>query len=124
VEINREEKKYTLIPTRPTAPILKARIKVHKKDYPIRPVVNNINSPTLNIAKYLKKILLDLIKLPYTYNVNNSPILAKDLMNLKITPQHRCITLNVKDLYVNIPIKEKLDMYLGNNNIDRLQNNV
>ena len=110
------------MPTKLTAPKLKARIKVHKQEYPIRPVVNNINSPTHDIARYFNKILLNLIELPYTYNVSNSSTLAMDLTKLRITPQHKCITLDVKDLYVNIPIKEILDIvnkHLRRNNIDK-----
>lgn len=67
-------------------------------------------------------MLLDFIKLPHTYNANNSSTLAKNLTKLKITPQHGCITLDVKDLYVNIPIKEtvnRVNKYSERNNMDR-----
>jgi len=37
----------------PTPPKLNARIKIHKPNNPIRPVVNNINAPTYKIAKKL-----------------------------------------------------------------------
>jgi hypothetical protein len=36
----------TLIPQKPTAPKLQVRLITHKEQYPIRPVVNNINAPS------------------------------------------------------------------------------
>jgi phosphodiesterase/alkaline phosphatase D-like protein len=41
----------------PTPPKLNARIKIHKPNNPIRPVVNNITAPTYKIAKKLNDIL-------------------------------------------------------------------
>jgi hypothetical protein len=62
------------------------------------------------------------MQLPYTYNVHNAATLANNLTKLKITPQHRCVTLDVRDLYVNIPIKETVNIvnqHLKNDNMDK-----
>jgi hypothetical protein len=119
----RDNKKINaLVPSKPTAPKLQARIKVHKDDYPIRPVVNNINSPTHDTTKAFNKILQESMQLPYTYNVHNATTLANNLTELKITPKHRCVTLDVRDLYVNIPIKETVNIvnqHLKNRNMDK-----
>ena len=42
---------------KPTLPILKAGIKLHKPDKPIRPVINNINTPSYKGAKHLVKLV-------------------------------------------------------------------
>ena len=42
------------------------------------------------------------------YNTINSNTLANELVNLKINNHHRLLTLDIKDLYVNIPIQETL----------------
>ena len=34
-----------------------ANIKTHKEDYPIRPIVSFIDSPTYELAKFLSKLL-------------------------------------------------------------------
>jgi len=40
----------------------------------------------------------------------NSVTLAQDLMKLNINNKHRLITMDIKDLYVNIPITESIDI--------------
>jgi len=42
------------------------------------------------------------------YTINNSTDLANNLTKLKINDNHRLITLDIKDLYVNIPIDETI----------------
>jgi hypothetical protein len=89
-------------------PTLKAQIKIHKSDYPIRPVVNNINFPTYKISKLLVNKPNGYLNRGRHYNVKDSITLDRDLTKLKIDEKHRMITFDIKDLYVNIPIKETL----------------
>jgi hypothetical protein len=84
---------------KPTAPQLQIRLKTHKENYPIRPVVNNINAPTYKLASFLNNLLLHLIQLHNTYNVQNSAQLAKDLTTIKIHEHHRCVTGYKRPLY-------------------------
>jgi len=86
---------------------LNTRIKIHKPNNPIRPVVNSINAPTYKIAKKLNDILKQCLQLKNQYNTPSSEILARDITTLKIN-EHRMITYDIKDLYVNIPIEETL----------------
>jgi len=44
------------------------------------------------------------------YNTINSNTLANELVNLKINSRHRLLTLDIKDLCVNIPIQETLNL--------------
>jgi hypothetical protein len=53
-------------------PTLKAQQKLHKKDIPIRPVINNRTAPAYKLAKHLAKILNQYILLNNYYNVSNS----------------------------------------------------
>ena len=55
----------------PMIPTITGLVKVHKEDYPIRPVINWKNAPAYKFAKMLTKKLLTYIPLPYTYNVNH-----------------------------------------------------
>ena len=65
---NKKQMKF-LIQTKPQPPTLKAQIKIHKPDNPIRPIVNNINAPAYKISKYLVNKLNDHLNLKYYYNV-------------------------------------------------------
>jgi len=92
-----------MIQIKPIAPKLNALIKTHEEDNPIRPVINNIQAPSYKLAKHLNKKLNQLISLPHTYATKNSKEVAQELSNIQINDQHKTITLDVQDLYVNIP---------------------
>jgi len=57
------------------------------------------------IGKMEQHIVLD-----NHYTIVNSSTLAQDLTKLNINKKHRLITLDIKDLYVNIPITETIDI--------------
>jgi len=58
----------------------------------------------------MTKILTQHIALNNQYNITNSTNLAKDIVKLEITDTHRLITFDIKDLYVNIPIQETINI--------------
>jgi hypothetical protein len=73
-------------------------------------VVNNRTAATYKAAKKLNTILSNHLHLENQYNVSNSNTLAKDLIQLKINNKQRLLTLDIKDLYVSIPIKETINI--------------
>jgi len=77
-------------------------------DIPIYPVINKRSAPSYKLAKYLTKILNQYITLNNHYVVINLTNLANDLT--KIHENHKTITFNTKDLYINIPIDETLNI--------------
>ena len=102
--IDKRVHKY-LVNIKPTAPKLNVFIKTHKKNEPIRQVVNNTWAQSYKIAKYLNKRLRNLINLPYTYTTKNSYEIAHELNNIQISKHNRMTTLDIKDLYVNLPVQ-------------------
>jgi hypothetical protein len=105
--INKKQIKH-LIQKKTQPPTLKAQIKMHKLGNPIRPVINNMNAPSHKIFKYLVNKLNVYLNPDHQFDVKSSIILAKDLTHFKINEDHRMLTYDIKDLYVNIPIKEIL----------------
>jgi hypothetical protein len=93
---------------KPYPPTLKAQIKLHKPGNPIKPVINNINAPKYKIVKHLIEIINRHIHPSNQYNIKSFTILAHDLTKLKINENHRIMTFDMKDLYVNIPIQKTL----------------
>ena len=96
----------TLLLHRPVAPRLQVRIKTRKDQYAVRPAVNNMNTATYRTARLLNRKLLEILQLPNTYKVLNSRQLAYDPTTLKLNKHDKCITLDIKDLFTNVPIKE------------------
>jgi len=93
---------------KPTAPNLNAYTKRHKEGELIRPVINSKQAPPNKLAKFLNKKLLSLIDLPNTYTAKNSNEVAQNLHNIQINEHNMMITLDIKDLHVNLPTKNIL----------------
>jgi hypothetical protein len=108
------------------APQLKVCLKTHKNDQPIRPVINNIQAPSYKVARFMNKKLLELFSLPYEYNVENSKQVAEELTELQINEHMRLITLDIKDMYVNLPttgIIQTANFWLNKHNSNNKQLN-
>jgi hypothetical protein len=93
-----------LMNIKPKAPKLNAYVKTHKDNQPIRPVINNTQAPSYKIARFINKSLKSILNLPHTYNVENSQQVAQELLKLQTTNKIKFITLDIKDLYVILPV--------------------
>jgi hypothetical protein len=102
--------KWKYINLNPCTPVMRGLIKIHKENTPIRPVVNCRNPPTYNIAKTLTSALKKYMPLPYVHNVQNSVHLMKDLTNIPYDPDLRIASLDISNIYTNIPIKELVNI--------------
>jgi len=119
--IERDRLKY-LIDIKPKAPNLNVYIKTHKEGTPIRPVINSRHAPSYKTAKLLNKKLLSLVNLPNTFITKNSHEVAQDLNNIQFHSNNTLITLDIKDLFTKLPIKNILHttpFWLNKNNNDR-----
>ena len=107
-------------PKKPTSPTLKAQLILHKPNIPIRTVIKNMNAPTYKLAKHLIRMLIEHITLNNSFIVTNSTNFVTDLKRLKINVNHKLITYDIKDLFINIPIEDTLTitkaLSLKNNN--------
>jgi len=114
--INNKKQIKFLTQKRASPPTLKAQLKLHKTDIPIRPVINNRTEPAYKLARYLTKILEQYVSLNNYFSVTNSANLANDLTKLEIHENHKMISFGI-----NIPIDETLHIVktklLQNNNI-------
>jgi hypothetical protein len=107
--IDKQQIKY-LLEIKPRPPTLNAQLKIHKDNTPIRPVINNIQTPAYKTAKFFSKCLNDRSSLSNTYVTHNCTQLANELIQLNITETTKMVTLDIKDLYVNIPITETIQI--------------
>ena len=87
-------------------------IKVHKKNFPGRAVVSQINDPTYKVCKILTDILNPLARSGQSY-VENSYDLKAFLKNLPIDPNDIQASFDVVALYPNIPIPTALQCVRG-----------
>ena len=83
---------------------------LHKSGMPIRPAVNNTNAPAHKAAGRLNTILNNHLHLSNLYSTTSCNSLTNELVKLHINTHHRLLTLDIKDLYVNIPIHETINL--------------
>jgi hypothetical protein len=100
--IEKNRRKY-LLNIKPTAPKINSYIKTHKQNEPIRPVTDNTQAPSYKTAKFINNKIKTYINLPNAYITTNSREIAQELHKLHVTEKYRIITLEIKDLYVNLP---------------------
>jgi len=81
-------------------------VKIHKDDYLIKPVISWKNAPAYKVAKILTNKLLTYIPLPYTYNVKNTTHLINDLKEIPYNQDLRLASLDIANMYTNIPTDE------------------
>ena len=89
-----------------TAPTIKGLIKLHKPEHTIRPVVNWRGAPAYKLARLFTQKIRQLAPLPNTYNLENTTDLLTKLKNTPILPQFNMASLDITNLYTNIPVTE------------------
>jgi hypothetical protein len=100
---------------------LNAYIKTHKEGAPIRPVINNVHAPSYKTAKLLNVKLTNLINLPNNFITKDPQEVDQDLRNIQLNDNHKMTTMDIKYLFVYLPIKNILhttSFWLNRNSID------
>ena len=77
-------------------------IKTHKVNYPIRPIVSFIDSPTYETAKFLNKVLSPLT-CDVPQKVENSVEVKEHLENITVPEDHTLVSFDVRSLFTSIP---------------------
>ncbi|KAJ4441572.1 hypothetical protein ANN_11428 [Periplaneta americana] len=107
-DIINEKDAHKYIAKNPSLPTLKALPKTHKKDLSMRPVVNSVNTPNHKINTFLLKYLKQILKMDNRYSLNNSQQLIERLQRLSINKSTKLVSLDIENLYTNIPLDETL----------------
>ena len=106
-----------IINSNPKAPNLRSTTKIHKPNAPIRPIVNYMPAPAYRVKKLLNKYLKQKLIIEHKYNIINSNKLSTTLKTLKINKHMKFISLDIKDMYSNIPVQETIKIIQNQLNI-------
>jgi hypothetical protein len=101
-----QAQKWQYINLNPTVPTIKVLIIIHKIDHPIRPIVNWRNAPAYKLAKLFNNKLNELSPLPFVFNIKDTTHLTKRLKEITLNKNSRLASLDIKNMYTNIPIRE------------------
>lgn len=116
-----ESKKKVLTESNPEAPRFKCQLKLHKENKPLRPIVSFINSPSYRTAKEVSKLLKKLYEIDIAYNIENSKEVIEKLKTVEIKDETKLISLDVKDMFTNIPA-DKVIHLVKNNRLSEFEN--
>lgn len=77
--------------------------KIHKQNYPLRPIISTINSPTHFLSKLIDSDLTKCLNRPKSY-IKNSFVLKEKLTDIFIPQGYILLSLDVTSLFANIPV--------------------
>ncbi|XP_061391115.1 uncharacterized protein LOC133326507, partial [Musca vetustissima] len=86
-----------------TAPRLYGLSKIHKENYPLRPICSSINSPSKQLCKYMVRILKNLT-INSKYNVRDSIEFKNNITNLTVGENDKIVSFDVLSLFPSIPV--------------------
>jgi hypothetical protein len=104
-----ERTKKCLTPNNEITPRIYGLPKIHKKEIPLRPIVNTIGSPTYELAKHVAKILSPLVGHTDSF-IKDSNDFIKIIKNEKLKPQDTLISFDVVSLFTKIPLDEAIQI--------------
>ena len=83
--------------------------KIHKHNFPFRPILSMSNSPQEKLAKWLLVILQPAVKLYTKYCVKDSFTFALEMKSLNAPSENVVMTsYDVTSLFTNVPVKEAI----------------
>jgi len=101
--------KKRLTPDNEITPRIYGAPKVHKKEVPLRPIVNTIGSPTYELAKYVASILAPLVGKTSSY-IKDSNQFVNFIKNTTVDPEDKLVSFDVVQLFTKIPLDEAIQV--------------
>lgn len=84
-------------------------IKVHKKDYPVRPIVSSCGSSGFKLANFFTDILTETFN-EMGHHVKNTPHVIEKVRNVTIDKDDILISFDVVSMFTNIPIDHMITL--------------
>ena len=82
--------------------------KVHKANYPMRPVISMLGSAEYKLAKYLDKFIKPNIN--EDFSVNSTKSFIERLSEFKFSDNDQVVSLDVCSLFTNVPLDETIKL--------------
>ena len=86
-------------------PLFYGSVKIHKQDFPLRPIVSATGSATYNVSKYVSRVLTPYVRETPSYIANTADLLEK-LNKEHIDEDEIMLSFDVKSLFTNVPRKD------------------
>lgn len=120
-QITMEEKRHLEI-RNSIPPRIYAAIKVHKQNYPIRPIVSTINTTTYKLSKFLNNIISTANN--DNYNIKNAFEFKDKISGMKLDKDDIMSSFDVVALYTNVNQDEAIESVMKRWNIIKKNTNI
>ncbi|CAF1540560.1 unnamed protein product, partial [Rotaria sordida] len=90
-------------------PVLYCTVKVHKKNFPLKPIISMCNAPNYRLAVYLANMLKNCKEKSPSY-VKDSFQFADIIKKMNIQKNENMISFDVQSLYPNVPTEEAIKL--------------
>ena len=85
--------------------------KVHKSNYPLRPVLSMTNSAYHSVAKFLDiEILKPLVVETKLFSIKDSFEFKDAITNIQLHDEEVCLSFDVRNLFTCIPVDQTIDL--------------
>ena len=105
-----EEHQHDIVPSGSQPGKLYGLCKVHKKDYPMRPIVSMVNTPEYELAKYLDNFIKPCI--PKKYMLNSTQDFLEKINAFSLKGNEVMVSYDVISLFTNVPLLETINIVL------------
>ena len=78
---------------------------------PLYPIVSNINTSTLNLARFLSKLLSPLRQ--SDHNVRSTKDFIQNIKRENIPTGYKMVSFDVKSLFINVPLDRTINIILN-----------
>ena len=83
-------------------------VKVHKNNYPLRPVILMIDSPEYELSKFMDSLIKPLV--PSKCMLRSTDDFLMKLNNFNISSDDKLVSFDVVSLFTNIPLNETINI--------------
>ena len=105
-----EENQKGLVPVGSRPGKLYGLCKVHKDNYPMRPIVSMVNTPEYHLSKYFDNFIKP--NIPQTYMLKSTNDFLMKLKYYKLSGEEKMVSYDVVSLFTNVPLLETVEIIL------------
>ena len=85
--------------------------KVHKENYPLRPVISMINTPEYMLAKYLDSLIKP--NIPARFMLSSTHEFVSKINSFPLIGNERMVSFDVTSLFTNVPLIYTVDIIIN-----------
>ncbi|CAF2145990.1 unnamed protein product [Rotaria magnacalcarata] len=100
---------YQLHSTSSSLAVLYGQPKIHKLNYPLRPIISSVGAYNYELSKYLSNIIKNNRPTKSMSYIKDSFEFVKEIKNITNSNYQTMVSFDIENLYTNIPVHEAIE---------------